>query len=355
MGREGGGDYQKMRIIFIGSSAFAVPAFMMLATQQRHQLIGVVTQPDSRKGRGLKETAISAVKVEAIKHKIEIWQPESINEPAFIRQFQDKKPDLIIVAAYGQKLGREILNLPVHGCINIHPSLLPKYRGSAPVNYAILNGDKQTGISIIRMVERMDAGPILKQVVVEIRDDETAEALDGRLAVESAGVVQSLLDDIESKTTNEIMQDETRVTFAPKLKKADGEINWSRPAREIVSLINAMQPWPGAYTYYNSAGKEPLKVDILDAGLCEWGDNTLTESKAGDIIEITNNELIIYCGVVTPACRSGRESRPERRGGGAERLSIMSVKPAGSRVLTVREFINGYRLKTGDSFGKEVE
>ena len=263
--------------------------------------------------------------------------------------------DIIVSASWPFIIRNEVLRMFPGRVLNVHASLLPKYRGSAPVNYAILNGDKQTGISIIRMVERMDAGPILKQVVVEIRDDETAEALDGRLAVESAGVVQSLLDDIESKTTNEIMQDETRVTFAPKLKKADGEINWSRPAREIISLINAMQPWPGAYTYYNSAGKEPLKVDILDAGLCEWGDNTLTESKAGDIIEITNNELIIYCGVVTPACRSGRESRPERRGGGAERLSIMSVKPAGSRVLTVREFINGYRLKTGDSFGKEVK
>ena len=142
-----------MRLIFIGSSAFAVPALRMLVTQQKHHLIGVITQPDSKKGRGLKETAISPVKEEAIKHKIEIWQPESINEPLFIKQLHDKKSDLIVVVAYGQKLGRDILNLPQYGCINIHPSLLPKYRGSAPVNYAILNGDRQTGVSIIRMVE----------------------------------------------------------------------------------------------------------------------------------------------------------------------------------------------------------
>lgn len=348
-----------MNIIFIGSSAFAIPTLKMLARQQKHPLIGIITQPDSRKGRGLKETAIAPVKEEAIKHKIEVWQPESINESSFIRQLQDKNPDLIIVAAYGQKLGRDILNLPQYGCINIHPSLLPKYRGSAPVNYAIINGDNQTGISIIRMVEKMDAGPIIKQVAVEMNDEETAAELDERLAIESAGIIQGVLDDIENQTASQTAQDETSVTFAPKLKKADGEINWSRPAQEILNRIRAMQPWPGAYTYFKPEGKSPVKIDILDACLCDRGGNTLTESKAGAIIEITNNELIIYCGVATRSrgvvpIISG-ESRPERRGGGVERLSIMSVKPAGSRVLTVREFINGYRLKTGDKLGKEIK
>jgi len=331
---KGEGDYPKMRIIFIGSSAFAVPTLRMLATQQRHRFIGVVTQPDSRKGRGLKEPAISPVKEEALKHKIEIWQPELINEPSFARQLHDKNLDLIIVAAYGQKLGRDILNLPRYGCINIHPSLLPKYRGSSPVNYAILNGDRQTGVSIIKMIEKMDAGPIIKQVVVAIKDDETAVELDQHLAIESAGVVQGILDDIEKEAMSPIAQDEDKVTFAPKLKKADGEIDWSRPAREISNRIRAMQPWPGAYTYYNPAGKEPVKVDItqfrlnLDAGG--------QANKPGSVIGITNNEMIISCG-------------------GAGGLSIMSVKPAGGRVLTAREFINGYRLKIGDRFGKEAE
>jgi methionyl-tRNA formyltransferase len=294
----------------------------------------VITQPDSKKGRGLKETAISPVKEEAIKHKIEIWQPESINEPLFIKQLHDKKSDLIIVVAYGQKLGRDILDLPRYGCINIHPSLLPKYRGSAPVNYAILNGDRQTGVSIIRMVEKMDAGPILKQAVVAIKDDETAAELDERLAIESAGVVQGILDDIEKGSMKPIVQDENKVTFAPKLKKADGEIDWSRPAQEILNRIRAMQPWPEAYTYFNPEGKEPLKVDITQARRNLDGGGQA--NKPGSVIGITNNEMIISCGQ-------------------AERLSIISVKPAGSRVLTAREFINGYRLKIGDRFGKEAE
>ena len=323
-----------MNIIFVGSSAFGVPTLSMLAGQQKHPLIGIITQPDSRKGRGLKETAISPVKEEALKHKIEIWQPESINEPLFVRQLHDQNPDLIVVAAYGQKLGRDILNLPQYGCINIHPSLLPKYRGSAPVIYAILNGDKQTGVSIIRMAEKMDAGPILKQVVVEIKDDETAAELDERLAVESADVVQGILDDMEKGAMRPIAQDETSVTFAPKLKKADGEINWSRPAREILNLIRAMQPWPGAYTYYQPEGKSPVKIDVMQARLNPDGGGQ--SGNLGSIVGITNNEMIISCE-------------------GAERLSIMSVKPAGSRVLTAREFINGYRLKIGDRFGKEVE
>jgi len=323
-----------MNLIFIGSSAFGVPTLRILVGQKRHRLIGVITQPDSRKGRGLKDLAISPVKAEALTHALEVWQPKSINELSFISQLRDKKPDLIIVAAYSQKLGREILNLPAFGCINIHPSLLPKYRGSAPVNYAILNGDKQTGVSIIRMAEKMDAGPILKQVAMDIKDDETAAELDGRLAMESALVMESLLDNIENKDVKDMPQDETGVTFAPKLKKADGEIDWIRPAREIINQIRAMQPWPGAYTYYNPAEKEPLKIDILQAHLNinEGGQSY----KPGTIAGITNNEMIISCGE-------------------SQALSIMGVKPAGSRVLTSREFINGYRLRIGDSFGKEVK
>jgi len=186
------------------------------------------------------------------------------------------------------------------------------------------------------MTEKMDAGPILKQVVVAIKDGETAVELDERLAIESAGVVQGILDDIEKGTMRPIVQDESNVTFAPKFKKTDGEINWSGPAQGIINRIRAMHPWPGTYTYYNPAGKEPVKVDVLDACLCKGCGNTLTVSKAGDIIEITNNELIISCGQ-------------------RERLSIISIKPAGGRVLTVREFINGYRLKIGDKLGKEAE
>jgi len=334
-----------MNLIFIGSSAFGVPMLRMLAKQQKHPLIGVITQPDSRKGRGLKETAISPVKEEAIKHRIEIWQPESINEQLFIRQLKDKNPDLIIVAAYGQKLGKEILNLPRDGCINIHPSLLPKYRGSAPVNYTILNGDSQTGISIIRMTEKMDAGPILKQAVVEIKDNETASELEYRLAIESVVIIQGVLDDIESKTTSRAVQDETRVTFAPKLKKADGEINWSRPAREILNRIRAMQPWPGVYTYFKAEGKSSVKIDILEMKIYTLSHDVLP---AGTIAETNADGIVLACGAAA-------ESRPERRGAGTERIAIVRLKPAGGRVITAGEFINGYRLKIGGRFGKETE
>ncbi|MBI5778072.1 MAG: methionyl-tRNA formyltransferase [Planctomycetes bacterium] len=322
-----------MKIIFIGSSAFGVPTLRMLAKQPKHQLMGVITQPDGRKGRGLKEAAISPVKEETLKHRIEIWQPESINEPVFIGQLKNKNPDLIIVAAYGQKLGREILNLPPYGCINIHPSLLPKYRGSAPVNYAILNGDGQTGISIIRMVEKMDAGPVLKQAVVAIKDDETAAELEDRLAIESAGIIQGLLADVENKNAGHTAQDEAKVTFAPKLKKSDGELDWSGPARKILNRIRAMQPWPGAYTYLNQKGKPPLKIDILEAKIYALSHDVLP---VGAIAETNAEGIGIVCA-------------------GTELIAITRLKPAGGRALTVREFINGYRLKIGDRFGKETE
>ncbi|MEW6027271.1 MAG: methionyl-tRNA formyltransferase [Planctomycetota bacterium] len=331
-----------MKIIFIGSSAFGVPTLKALAGQSRHPLIGVITQPDSKKGRGLKEVAVSPVKKEALKHKVEIWQPKSINDPAFIRQLDDKDPELIIVAAYGQKLGKEMLDLPPYGCLNIHPSLLPKYRGSAPVNYAILKGDAETGVSIIRMSEKMDAGFVIRQASVKIKDGETAPELEARLAEESAAIIAGLLDGMERGGLEETPQDESEATFAPKLKKTDGEIDWSRPAREIINRIRAMQPWPGAYTWLKPQGKAPVKVDITQARLNsdEGGKSgrparTPPGGGPGRIIEINNNGIIISCG-------------------DEQKLSIIGVKPAGGRALTAREFANGYRLKTGDVLGKET-
>jgi methionyl-tRNA formyltransferase len=325
-----------MRLIFAGSSKFAVPILKMLANQQKHHFIAVITQPDTKKGRGLKES-ISPVKQEALKHSLVIWQPKSINNPLFIKQLENSKVDLIIVVAYGQKISDDVFKIPPKGCINVHPSLLPKYRGATPVNYAILNGDKQTGITIFKIVNKMDAGDILKQVIVDIKDNETAMELDFRLATESAYILQDLLDDIEKGVVRLIPQDETKATYAPKFRKTDGEINWDKPSQQIVNQIKAMYPWPGVYTFFQSQGKSSIKVDILEAQLyapCQQTCLTTREGlSSGSITEINNDGIIISCGQ-------------------GERLDIKKLKPAGSRVLTAKEFSNGYRIKIGDRFGK---
>lgn len=325
-----------MKIIFIGSSSFAVPALEMLASQDRHQLLGVITQPDGRKGRGLKDVAVSPVKEAAAGNNLRIWQPVSVNDPPFIGVLKAKNPDLIIVAAFGQKLGRHILELARHGCINIHPSLLPEYRGAAPVNHALINGDTRTGLSIIRMTEKMDAGPVLKQIEVAIRVDEDAVELKGRLSESSAGLLMEVLGQIERGGPPESVQDESRVTFARKLMKTDGKIEWNKSARVIFNLIRGVQPWPGAYAYLQRAGQKPLRVDILKAGPGGSRPEPDVKMPPGAIVSLSGSGISVACGQ-------------------GETLSIMTVKPSGGRILSVQEFINGYRLKKGDCFGKEIE
>lgn len=323
-----------MRLIFAGSSKFAVPTLKMLINQQKHSLVAVITQPDTKKGRGLKEDAVSPVKQEALKHSVEIWQPESINNSSFVKQLENSKVDLMIVIAYGQKISDDVLKIPSKGCINAHPSLLPKYRGASPVNYAILNGDKKTGITVFKIANKMDAGDIIKQVVIDIKDDETFVELDFRLSIESACIMQGALDDMENGLIKLIPQDETKVIYAPKFKKSDGEIDWNKTSQQIINQIKAMYPWPGGYTTFQSHGKSAIKIDILEAQRYTLNEQAcLTKLPPGNITEINNNGIVVSCGQ-------------------GEYLNIKRLKPAGSKVLMAKEFSNGYRIKIGDRFGK---
>ncbi|MDI6732819.1 MAG: methionyl-tRNA formyltransferase [Planctomycetota bacterium] len=376
-----------MKLIFAGSSEFALPPLKTLATQSEHPLIAVITQPDTRKGRGLTRTG-SPVKQFAIKHSLplrrdaapfggeprpagrgegmvlldpfEIWQPKSINELSFINKLKKSGVDLIIVSAYGQKLSKEILELPAKGCINIHPSLLPKYRGSAPVNYAILNGDTKTGITIIKMVEKMDSGHILKQVVVDIKKDENALDLQVRLAKESAEIILEVLREINRGTIQSTEQDETKATYAFKLNKRDGEIDWNKNPLQIVNQIRAMYPWPSTFTFWHRSGKPPLKIDILQARIYNLNSTVPFPHTPGSVLNITQKELIIACGAAaeSPDVTSGGGQGASESGRGlalseAKGIIINKLKPAGSRILSASEFVNGYRLKIGDKFGRQ--
>ncbi|MBI4713566.1 MAG: methionyl-tRNA formyltransferase, partial [Planctomycetes bacterium] len=251
-----------MKILFAGSSEFAVPALRAIIADKAarpnvpmlhrggqaanpdnrdksNQLLGVITQPDSRKGRGLQET-ISPVKAEALKQGVKVYQPASINDADFIKVLQGLKPEIMVVAAYGQKLSNAVLSLPPKGCINIHPSILPKYRGAAPINYALWNGDNQTGVTVFQITSKMDAGPILSCCRTDIGADENAVELGNRLAELGAGLLAETLVRIRDNKID-LQEQSGPATCAPKLAKNDGKIIWTQAAQKIYWQYKAMQ------------------------------------------------------------------------------------------------------------------
>jgi methionyl-tRNA formyltransferase len=319
-----------MNVLFAGSATVSITALKAISESKRHQVIGVITQPDRKKGRGLLECA-PPVKTAAHALGLKLFQPESINSPEFIGTLKGLKPDVMVVYAYGQKLAQAVLDLPAYGCINIHPSLLPKYRGAAPVNHAILNGDRETGVTIFRMTAKMDAGPIIKQATTPIGDEQTALELGGHLAELGAQLLGSALDDIGQGKAISLAQEERQATLAPKLKKSDGIIDWSRPAVQIYNRFRAMQPWPGVHTRF---GKTDIEITRMRDARYPHGrplGSEIRDNQYGQIVDITDNGIIVQADKGSAL--------------------IMRLKPAGKKEMSAREFVNGYRLKIGDKLG----
>lgn len=320
-----------MRIIFAGTSDFAVPILERLIETREQEIKMVITQPDRRRGRGLKEVP-SPVKELSLKYRLPLAQPVSINDPAFQPVLEKMAPDLAVVAAYGQKLSARILSLPRFGWINIHPSLLPRYRGAAPVNYALWHGDTQTGVTIFRMTEQMDAGPIISQRAVPINEEETAVELGHKLALVGRELLIETLQQFEDNKVSFKAQDESAVTYAPRLKKENGLINWTDSAERIRNQVRAMQPWPGAYTFYKSPKQGNLKIAIMRVETSEPAE-TSEKPTAGTVIDLSVAGIVVTTG--------------------AGRLTLKELKPAGKRPMTAQAFINGYRIKKGDRFGTD--
>lgn len=310
-----------MRVVFAGSSEVAVPGLRAIVAGH-HKLVAVVTQPDRPKGRGLKASE-TPVKAEALKHNLAVLQPESINSPDFINVLAGLKPDIIAVIAYGQKLSGAVLALPPKGCVNMHPSLLPRYRGAAPVNHALRNGDTETGVTIFRLTGQMDAGPIISQARVKINADWTAVELGRELAEAGARALASALDEIESGKATPRPQDDAQATPAPKLKKLDGLIDWPATAPAIYNQFRAMQPWPGVFTAFKGAQIAVTGMKLLV--------NAGSTGQAGVIAGISNQGITVQAGT------------------GA--VLVTQVKPAGKREISALEFVNGYRIKKGDRLG----
>ncbi|MBO9368293.1 MAG: methionyl-tRNA formyltransferase [Chloroflexi bacterium] len=242
------------RIVFMGSPEFALPALRALAEQ--YQVVGVVTQPDRPAGRGQRLTP-PPVKVLAEQLGLPVFQPQRLREPQAVEQLRRWNPDLIVVAAYGQILRPEVLNLPPWGCLNIHASLLPRWRGASPIQYAILHGDAESGVTIMKMDEGLDTGPILSQRALPLASDETDESLSQKLAALGATL---LLETLPRYLRGEIVprpQPQEGVTYAPLLKKEDGLLDFSRPARELERRVRAFHSWPGAWFLWED---QPLKV-----------------------------------------------------------------------------------------------
>ncbi len=315
-----------LKLVMMGTGDFAVPAFQSLYDTP-HQVVGLYTQPD-RTGRGHHRNLQNPMKELAQRHETPVFQPEKINTPESLAELRALAADLFVVASYGQILSTELLSIPRLGSINVHASLLPKFRGAAPVEYAILNGDAETGVSIIQVVPQLDAGAIFAVASTPIGPTETAGQLEDRLARLAVGVVPGVIGNIASGTATPLPQVEALATRAPKLKKQMGDIDWTKSAAQIDCQVRAMQPWPNPYTFLHTAGKPPQRLLIPAVRpLAE-----LTGSAApGTPTTIEKNRLVVQAGQGS--------------------VEILQIQPEGKRPMTIAEFIRGRNVTANDRFG----
>ncbi|HHT9126442.1 MAG TPA: methionyl-tRNA formyltransferase [Candidatus Brocadiia bacterium] len=326
-----------MNIVFLGTSDFAVPSLRSLAAS-KHKILAVVTQPDRPKGRS-SQPCPSPVKAVADEYGLRVIQPENVNHPETVLLLEETRPDIIIVVAYGQKLSQQILSIPKYQCINIHASLLPRYRGAAPVNWAIINGEDVTGVSIIIMGERMDTGDIIAQRSLSIYPHETAGELEKRLAPLGAEVLLFVLEQLEKGTVISKAQDDANATYAKKLKKEDGRINWNQDAKRIHNFVRGMTPRPCAYTYLSKADKK-IRIIILktEIGTVWHGQTCLSvKPQPGDVIDISAKGIN-----VAAIDTAGADFVPS--------ILITMLQPEGRRLMSAAEFIRGHSIKVGDHF-----
>ncbi|MFZ0710037.1 MAG: methionyl-tRNA formyltransferase [Terrimicrobiaceae bacterium] len=314
-----------MRIVFLGTGDIGVPSLGSLAASGIHEVRAVFTQPDRPAGRNLKLRP-SAIKLAARELELPVFQPEKIRAPEALAELVGLKPELIIVAAYGQILPKTVLSLPRLGCINVHASLLPRHRGATPIQAAILEGDNETGVTIMQMDEGLDTGDILFKVSTRVGASETAGSLHDRLAQIAPTALLQCLDFLERGELSPERQDGALATYAPKLTRKDGEIAWDNPSVAIERRIRAMTPWPGAYTFI-ALGDAPEVLKIHSADISE-----LTGEPAGTVLAASDRGILVAA----------------REGG----IVLKEVQIAGGKRLTAAEFLRGHPLAPGAQLGK---
>ena len=310
-----------MRILFCGTPHFAVPTFIHLLAQPDIEIAAVITQPDRPRGRG-QEISASPVKEAAVAANIPVHQPEKIRSPEARELLQRLAPDCIVIIAYGQIIPAALMNIPKLGWINLHASLLPKYRGAAPINWAIANGETQTGLTTMRIDAGMDTGDILLQEEVDIAPEETAPELTESMAEAGAPLMLETLRGLAAGKLIACPQNNAEATYAPLLKKEDGRIDWKRPAQEIYNRIRGFTPWPGAYTSFRGQScqlwAEPFSLRAVNV------------AEPGTIVR-EDSQILIACGQTTL-------------------LRLLSVKLEGRKQVSAEEFANGARLTERERF-----
>lgn len=307
-----------LRIAFFGTPAFAVPTLDALLASE-HQVVGVVTQPDRPRGRGQQVTE-APVKQRARIAGVPILQPTKLKDPEFLDAFRAWDADLGVVAAYGRLLPQVLLDIPPRGLINVHASLLPAWRGASPIQRAVLNGDAVSGVTIMRVVLALDAGAMLARVQVPIAADDTSGSLETRLAVSGASLLRDVVDRMgRGETVPEIPQDDSQATIAPKIDKADGAIDWTRPARALDWHVRGMQPWPGAFTFVDGQ-----RLVVREATV---DPRSAPDAEPGTLVAVDGDALILACGEGTS-------------------LRVVRVQPDGKRAMTAREWRLGRRAET---------
>jgi methionyl-tRNA formyltransferase len=312
-----------MNIVYLGSGWFGIESLNALGHSD-HELRLIVTQLPSPAGRGRKPNP-TPVAHWARAHEVLFIETDNVNAPEIVERIAGHRPDLIVVIAFGQKVGNELIDLPPKGAINVHSSLLPKYRGAAPINWAIINGETETGISIISLVEKMDAGPILAQTRTDIGPREAAGQLHDRLAKMAAPLLLETIDRIADGTVLYTEQDHSKATLAPKLKKSDGILDFSEPAEVLARKVRGFWPWPGASANYISMKTDKsVRVTFSDVEVVE---NT---NPANLPVGTLDENLDVVCG--------------------EDALKIIELKPAGSALMDFKDFTNGRQTQPGDVF-----
>ncbi len=310
-----------MRVVFIGTSPFGSPALTALAQHPDHTVVGVITQPDRPSGRQMKPTS-SPIKELALRLHLTIFQPEKIGQKSSMDQIRYMKPDVMIVAAYGQILPKEVLGLPQLGCLNIHGSILPQYRGAAPIQAAMLNREKQTGVTIMWMDEGLDTGDILLIEKTKIKDDDTAQTLHDRLSILGGEATMDALGMIAKGKAPRIKQDSSKSSYAKKLKKEDGRIDWSKSKRDIEAHIRAMTPWPSAYTWVPE-GPDQRMLKIFTVIF-----SRRAKGKPGEVLRVDSHGILVASG-------------------GQGGLLLREVQLEGKKRMHAAEFARGFNLKVG--------
>ncbi|CEN24439.1 methionyl-tRNA formyltransferase [[Clostridium] sordellii] len=309
-----------MKIVFMGTPEFAVPCLQKII-DEGHEVLAVVTQPDKPKGRG-KKLAMPPVKELALKYNIDVYQPVKAREESFVEKLKEINPELIVVVAFGQILPKSILDIPKFGCVNVHASLLPKYRGAAPLNWVIINGEEKTGVTTMYMDVGLDTGDMILKSEIPLDDEITAGELHDKMMVQGAEVLKDTIDLISKGEAPREKQNDEETCYSPIMDKSLGNIDWSKSATDIHNLIRGVNPWPSAYTTYDKQTMKIWKTKVLDK---------LSEKTPGTILSVDKNGIEVSTGDKV--------------------LQISEIQMSGKKRMIVSEYIKGNDISTGIVLG----